>query len=140
MSTITLTSKSIDILEQILAVPDPKPAEQWLWRKSGSGYEDPQPLKSIGELRDLISALPLKSFLIVAHHSQPGLFTQCARTGDRFRTECSVPTGDGNDVHTFADDDGLLSMALCQTVMGAYVQSNGRLPHLGGHETEVMHF
>ena len=140
MSTIPLTSKSIDILEQILAVPDPKLGEQWLWRTSEMRHCDPQPLQGIGELRDLISALPDESFLVVSHHAQAGLFTQCARSGDRFRTECSIPTGTGNEVYAFADADGRLSMALCQTVMGAYVRSNGRLPSLDGYDTEVMHF
>lgn len=141
MNTITLTKSNIDIFEQILAVPDPEPAEQWVWRIGGSLHNtDHNDLESIGELRDLISGLLDEHFLVVSRVNLAGVFTQCARQGDRFRTECSEPAPGGNIMRHYSDADGYLSMALCQTVMGAYIMSNGNLPHLDGYTAEQFDY
>lgn len=125
----SMTRTDIDQLLELLAVPDPQPAEPWEYVFANSErYLREGTLESIGHLHDLLAATPADHFLVVSKPSAPGVFAQAWNDGGRFLTECSVPNGVGNLIHQYTDGGRHLPLALAHLVMAGFVLRGGRLP------------
>lgn len=144
MATLTPPKHYFDALTDILAAVDPKPSDPWMWTAATHTESNKQEgvLESIGQVHDLVSGLWDNWYLIIEHGSDPGMFTQCYRDGDRFRTECNLREVESatRRVYTIADKDGYLSMANCRAIMATYIEKRGELPALEGYVPEIVNY